>query len=75
MGLINRRVRQMKQQYLKYDPISGMITDASNTLVTTLCGFGPVDIEEQGTSIDDMIKLKNSGFTAEEVIAIKKANL
>ena len=66
----------MKQQYLKYDPVSGMITDSSNTLVTTLCGFGPVDIEEQSnTSIDDMIKLKNSGFTAEEVIAIKKANL
>jgi len=64
-------------QYLEYDPVSGMITDGSSTLVTTLVGYVPVEIktEKESTSIDDMIKLKNSGFTAEEVIAIKKANL
>ena len=66
----------MSQMYLKYDVITGMITDASGILVTTLMGFTPVDVKEStSTSIDDMIKLKNSGFTAEEVIAIKKANL
>ena len=67
----------MKQQYLKYDPISGVITDNLGLMVTTMPGWGPVEIDDkpESTSIDDMIKLKNSGFTAEEVIAIKKANL
>jgi len=67
----------MKQQYLNYDPVTGDIKDALGLLVTTLPGWAPVEIKDkpESTSIDDMIKLKNSGFTAEEVIAIKKANL
>jgi hypothetical protein len=67
----------MTQQYLKYDPLTGNITDNTGLLVASLLGFVPVDAGEnaESTSVDDMIKLKNSGFTAEEVIAIKKANL
>ena len=67
----------MKQQYLNYDPATGAVTDGIGALVTTLKGYAPIDIDSkpESTSIDDMIKLKNSGFTAEEVIAIKKANL
>ena len=62
--------------YLKYNEGTGNITDANDIFVTCLVGFKGVVIEgNKGTSIDDMIKLKNSGFTAEEVIAIKKANL
>ncbi len=67
----------MKDQYLKYDTATGNITDNSGTLVTSMPGWIPVEIDSkpESTSIDDMIKLKNSGFTVEEVIAIKKANL
>jgi hypothetical protein len=66
----------MAQNYLKYDTVTGNITDGNGSLVATMMGFVPVNIDsESSTSIDDMIKLKNSGFTAEEVIAIKKANL
>ena len=66
----------MSQKYLKYDVTTGNITDNNGILVTTMMGFIPVVFEDKkSTSIDDMIKLKNSGFTAEEVIAIKKANL
>ena len=67
----------MKQQYLNYDPVSGLITDNLGAMVTTMPGWVPVEIDNkpESTSVDDMIKLKNSGFTAEEVIAIKKANL
>ena len=62
--------------YLKYNEGSGNITDANGTLVSCFKGFKGVDVDEnKSTSIDDMIKLKNSGFTAEEVIAIKKANI
>ena len=62
--------------YLKYNEASGNITDANDIHVACFTGFKGVDVDEnKNTSIDDMIKLKNSGFTAEEVIAIKKANL
>ncbi|QDP52057.1 MAG: hypothetical protein Unbinned706contig1000_1 [Prokaryotic dsDNA virus sp.] len=67
----------MNKQYLEYDPVTGEIKDNLGTLVTTMPGWIPVEIKQEvkTTSVDDMIKLKNSGFTAEEVIAIKKANL
>ena len=67
----------MKQQYLKYDPNTGNITDDTGMMVFCYLGALSFSIEDkkESTSIDDMIKLKNSGFTAEEVIAIKKANL
>jgi len=65
----------MTQKYLHYDLLSGSITDATGMNIATYVGAAPVEVESKGTSIDDMIKLKNSGFTAEEVIAIKKANL
>ena len=66
----------MSIKYLKYDELTGQIIDANNILVINMVGFAGIEIkEESSTSIDDMIKLKNSGFTAEEVIAIKKANL
>jgi len=65
----------MTQKYLHYDLITGNVTDASGMLVICYPAALPVEVESKGTSIDDMIKLKNSGFTAEEVIQIKKANL
>ena len=66
----------MNIKYLKYDELTGQIIDANNILVINMVGFAGIEIkEESSTSNDDMIKLKNSGFTAEEVIAIKKANL
>lgn len=64
----------MADKYLKYDESTGMITDSKGVVVTTLLGYSGIEVESD-TSIDDMIKLKNSGFTAEEVIQIKKANL
>tara|TARA_R110000744_G_scaffold380568_1_gene503239 strand:+ start:20708 stop:20902 length:195 start_codon:yes stop_codon:yes gene_type:complete len=64
----------MNKKYLNYDESTGIITDANGLILTTYAGATPVEIKES-TSIDDMIKLKNSGFTAEEVIQIKKANL
>lgn len=65
----------MSKQYLEYDVATGNIIDGTGLIVFTATGFKPVALEKDSTSIDDMIKLKNSGFTAEEVIAIKKANL
>ena len=65
----------MSKQYLNYDSGTGNITDNNGMTVASFAGAVPVIIKSESTSIDDMIKLKNSGFTADEVIAIKKANL
>lgn len=68
----------MKTQYLRYNPVNGDIYDKNNALVTTsMLGYDPIEIDSkpESTSIDNMIKLKNAGFTAEEVINITKANL
>jgi len=67
----------MKRQYLYYEPSTGNISDSTGFVCATYSTglFVELDEESKSTSIDDMIKLKNSGFTAEEVIAIKKANL
>ena len=58
-----------------YDVATGNVTDAAGLVLISYSGATPVEVENKTTSVDDMIKLKNSGFTAEEVIAIKKANL
>ena len=66
----------MVQKYLKYDEISGQITDANASLVYTLSGFIGIEIDaESSSSVDEMIKLKNAGFTAQDIIEIKKAGL
>ena len=67
----------MKEQYLRYNPVNGDIYDKNNALVTSMLGYDPIEIDSkpESTSIDNMIKLKNAGFTAEEVINITKANL
>jgi len=65
----------MGKAYLQYDVGTGQILDAGGVLVSTLMGFSPVYIDEKSSGVDDIIKLKNAGFTAEDIIAIKKANL
>jgi len=64
----------MSNSYLNYDPATGNITDGKGTMVTNMPGFVPVAVEEK-SGVDDLIKLKNAGFTAEEIIALKKADL
>jgi len=61
-------------KYLNYDQVNGHVTDKSGALIITYVGAIPVEIEKSST-VDDIIKLKNAGFTAEDIIAIKKANL
>ncbi len=62
-------------KYLNYDQITGNITDNNGALVAVFTGFVPVEVESKTSTVDDIIKLKNAGFTAEDIIAIKKANL
>lgn len=61
-------------KYLKYDESTGIITDGKGTVLTTLHGYSGIDIKES-KSVDEMIKLKNAGFTAQEIIEMRKAGL
>ena len=66
----------MVQKYLKYDEISGQITDANGSFLHTATGFIGIEIDAESiSSVDEMIKLKNAGFTAQDIIEIKKAGL
>ena len=59
----------------KYNSATGEIEDC-NGLSAFMTGMVPFDNEEnQVTDIDGMIKLKNAGFTADEIIAMKKAGI
>ena len=64
----------MGKAYLNYDPLTGIITDVSGNIVTTMSGYVPVTIDDS-SSVDEMIKLKNAGFTAQEIIEMRKAGL
>ena len=64
----------MSKLYLEYDPSSGVVLDATGCLVTTLTGFSPIQLETGG-GVADVIKLKDAGFTADEIIAMKKAGI
>ena len=61
---------------VEYNAVTGEIKDAAGGAVF-LCGMIPFDEIEQAqvNDIDGMIKLKNAGFTADEIIAMKKAGI
>lgn len=61
-------------KYLEYNESTGEIKDSTGNFVTTLTGFSGIEIKESN-DVDNLIKLKNAGFTAEEIIQIKKAGL
>lgn len=62
------------KQYLEYDPASGVILDSVGTVVHTIPGFSPIQLETNN-KVNDVIKLKDAGFTADEIIAMKKAGV
>jgi len=65
----------MAKVLLNYDVQTGTLTNESGMTVGTWAGL-PTHKELKGNSkVEDMIKLKNSGFTAEEVIEMGKAGL
>ena len=64
---------------LDYEPASGQLSNCG-VYIATFIGLNeykesepPADVESN--NIDSMVKLKNSGFTAKEVIEISKAGL
>lgn len=64
-------------KYLKFDESTGNIYDAAGAIVSCVpvgCYKG-IEHKEDQSMIDGLIKLKNAGFSAQEIIDIKKAGI
>lgn len=61
----------------EYNSGTGEIKDSAGVSIFMIgmTPFTSEDKEAQSTDIDGMIKLKNAGFTAEEIIEMKKAGI
>lgn len=69
----------MAKVIFEFDPSLGAVT-GSNGMVAYMMGILPFEeIKDQSNNtssgVDDIIKLKNAGFTADEIIAIRKSAL
>ncbi len=63
----------MKKITLNFDPATGSVTDAKGMYIGMNLTLTPV---EGGTvEVDVLVKLKNAGFTAEEIIEMKRKEL
>lgn len=62
----------MKHVTLRLDEVTGMLYDANNAYVATNMSLKSFEPEENKRSIHDLIKLKDSGFTADELITMTK---
>jgi len=60
----------------EYDSVTGQITD-KNGLSTYMLGMAPFESEKESSenSISDIIKLKNAGFTTDEIVQMKKLGI
>lgn len=61
---------------IEYDPATGNMTDAKGAYVgcwMQLESFGnELTVSDP---VEDIVKLKNSGFTAEDIVALKKGGV
>lgn len=66
-----------KKIVLLYDDTTHMVYDSNEAYVGCLTTIKPFETteEKQGVNIDDLVKLRNAGFTAEEIIELKRKDL
>jgi hypothetical protein len=66
-----------KKIVLNYDDTNHMVYDANDMYVGSLATIEPFEMTEakQGVNIDDLVKLRNAGFTTEEIIELKRKDL
>lgn len=66
-----------KKIVLNYDDATHMVYDANDMYVGCLATIKSFEMAEakQGVDIDDLVKLRNAGFTTEEIIELKRKDL
>lgn len=62
---------------LEYDKATGQITDPNtNCTISTWMGLEGSEVKEQKTSdVSELVKLKDAGFTADEIMQMKREEL
>lgn len=60
---------------IDYDSTTGAMTDKRGTLVGTWVGLEHFGDAEKKDIVRDLIKLKEAGFTADEIVAMKEGGL
>lgn len=67
----------MKKIVLKYNEENGMVYDANEMYIgcnLSIKSFNMID-EQTTVPIDNLVKLRNAGFTTEEIIELKRKDL
>lgn len=62
---------------LNYDVNTGQITDDSGIIIISYMGLQNNEIKESkvSTNVTDLVKLKDAGFTAEEIISLSSREI
>lgn len=64
---------------VEYDPATGQMSDPTNgALLTSWTGLSHLEVKEQEakeSNVADLAKLKSAGFTAEEIMQMKREGL
>lgn len=64
-----------KKIVLSWDDNTGMVYDAKEMYIGTNLSIQPFDDKPEGVAIDDLVKLRNAGFSTEEIIELKRKDL
>ena len=60
---------------LEYDAQSGQITDKNGIMAGCYMGLQSFDEDKKISKITDILKLKDAGFTVEEITALSSRDL
>lgn len=66
-----------KKIVLEFDETNGMVYDANQLYIGCNIALKPFDATDapRGVPIDDLVKLRNAGFTTDEIIELKRKEL
>ena len=66
-----------KKIVLSFDDSTGFVYDANEIYIGSNLQLKPFEVtdEKSGVPIDDLVKLRNAGFTTEEIIELKRKDL
>ena len=64
-----------KNIVLSWEATTGMIYDANDLYIGCNMNLKPIDVDQTSTPIEDLVKLRNAGFTTDEIIELKRKEL
>ena len=64
-----------KNIVLSWDTETGYVYDAKDLYIGSNITLTPIVVEQTGTPIEDLVKLRNAGFTTDEIVELKRKEL